>query len=168
MENNFIKTSTIRAENEEFETKFGFKPAGTNNFLCTYFCNSTLFRTILGDGGLSLDEFFLSDLPRIFFNSYLEDKRQDRLYMLSIIMTDGAYVNYIILKTDSANKKETIKKEYEKFNELFDSLFNLYIKDDNKKGRPFRSDSPIFKRLVDAKKKFLDFKKLQKDILSTI
>ncbi len=163
-----IKTLTIREENEIFENKFNFKPSGVCNYLCTIYNSETMFRSILGDGAICLDEFFNSDLPRKFFNSYIIDKNKHNIYMLTIILPDSNIINYIVLKNDINNKKDELKKEYERFNDLFGSLFSLFIKDENRKGRPYRTDSPIFKKLVDSYVKFKEYKATQPDTLNSV
>jgi hypothetical protein len=163
-----IKVLTIREENEEFENLFNFKPSGVCNYLCSIYNNVTHLRTIIGDGGVCLDEFFNSDLPRIFFNSYIIDKNDTNKYILSIILPDSNTINYIVLNSDSYNKKKLLKEEFKKFNDLFDKTFALFIKDDNRKGRPYRADSPIFKKLVDGYNKFKEFKLSQKETLDSI
>ncbi len=98
------------------EDRLGFKPDGTNNFLCTVYNSRTKVRDIMFDGAMALHEF--APLLYDFVYKYIKNAKVYETYMLSVMTCDSETINIAILEGD---RKEDIKKA--RVNEYIDKLF---------------------------------------------
>lgn len=109
------------------EDKLGFKPNGTNNYLCTIFNNNTSERKIMFDGAMPLHEF--APLLYEFLYIYINKSKTNETYMLSVITYEGDVVNIAILPGGNtlSVRKSNVKDELDSLFYIFDNVYGLFV-----------------------------------------
>lgn len=131
-----IASSHSNKSDEELnlEERIGFKPDGTNNFLCTIYNEDTGMRKIMFDGAMPLHEF--APLLYEFIYIYINKSKKNEVYMLSVITYESDAINIAVLDGDNniKVKKKNAASIVNKLLYTFDNMFGLFVLPDGKRG----------------------------------
>lgn len=143
------------SSNEEFlsfrdiESRLGFKPSPTRNYMFTSFNRRSKNRDILFEGAYPLHEAtnFIED----FFKTYITSGNGNTAYYISVILDtknikkETDTLNLCVLEPNKIKsaRVENVKKCIKKLYFTFDNIYNSYCQDDVKYNRQYRKHTTL-------------------------
>ena len=133
----------------DIEDELGFYPTPTCNYILTIFNIKTKYRDIFLDGAVPLHSF--APLLYDILYHYINNSNKYEKYTFSVIIKEKKFLNFIVLSNydNKIAKINECKKYIEKLFSIFDTSFDVFIKEDLSKKNKYRKDT-TFKTLRDS------------------